>query len=473
MRETARWRRIGIQIPLGFSSGIPLYLTGSTLLAWLATANADVSFKTIGAFSLVALPYNCKWLFAPLLDRFGLPLLSRRRDWMLVTQLCLAVSIAWLGAVNAPFNLATAAIVAVVVAFFSASQDIVIDAYRTDSLGKGERGRGGAAYVTGYRIAMIAASSGALLMANHISWQSVYWILASMMSVGVVATFLAPPLVNSTPPRNLRDAVVEPFVEFFQRRGAIIALLFIMLYKVGDFVALQMVTPFLLKELHFDLVDVALLQKFLGIGATIVGAAIGGVAVDRIGVRKGLLIFGVVQAIANIGYVFLAMSGKNYGVLVVAIGFDNLCNGLGTVAFVAYLMSMCHRKFSAAQHALLASAMTILARLLTATSGYVVEFVGWEGFFAITIVVAAPALVLWKWLPAGLDEQKPEEAKQAKAIVRIIAQGVSLTFFALSVWKFVEGNWKVGTGLIVPALAFLAYSLASAAPSSQKSDDEQ
>ncbi len=461
MSDDATRRRIWIQAPLGFSSGVPLYLTGSTLGAWLATA--DVSIKAIGVFALVALPYNLKFLWAPFLDRYNLPFLSRRRDWMVVSQLLLTVSIVALGAVDAPLNLGTAAVLAIAVALFSAGQDIVVDAYRTDLLHSGERGKGGAAYVTGYRVAMIITSTGALLMADYISWRYVYWILSSLMMVGVIATFFAPTLPAIAPPRNLKDAVVKPLAEFFSRDGAIIAIVFIMLYKLGDYVAMHMVTPFLIKELHFELTEIALLQKFVGLGATIVGAAIGGILVDRIGIRKGLLIFGFGQAIANIGYVFLALSGKSYTGLVLAIGIDNVFNGFGAAAFVAYLMSMCHHKYSAAQHALLASATSVLGRLMTATSGYIVEGIGWAGFFAATIVIAAPALGLWKWLPEGPSDAEASGAiKQPKPIPQIyrtVASGVTVAFAAASVWKFTQGNWKLGIGLAVPTLCFLAYVL--------------
>lgn len=233
-----------------------------------------------------------------------------------------------------------------------------------------------------------------------------------------------------------------------------------MLYKLGDFVAMYMISPLLLKELQFELTEVALLQKFVGISATIVGAAIGGMLVDRIGIRRGLLYFGVAQALANIGYVGLALVGKDYNVLVAAIAIDNVCNGLGAAAFVAFLMSMCHHKYSAAQHALLASAMTVVARLVTATSGWIIESISWAGFFALTIVVAAPALILWRWLPAAPGEADAGEAdaRPVKPMYRTIVAGASLFFASMAGWKFYDGNWKLGLGLIVPTLAFLAYS---------------
>ncbi len=461
--------RIWIQAPLGFSSGVPLYLTGSTLSAWLATEG--ISTKAIGLFSLVALPYNLKWLWAPVLDRYSLPFLGRRRGWMVLFQVLLVAAIAVLGAVDAPFNVRTAAIVAIGVAFFSACQDVVVDAYRTDLLSEKERGKGGAAYVTGYRVAMIMASTGALLLADQMSWRSVYWILASLMSVGMVAAILAPALPEVAAPRTLRLAVVKPLTEFFRRPGALVAIAFVMLYKLGDYVAMYMIPTLLLKDLEFGLTEVALLQKFIGISATIVGAAAGGIIVDRIGIRKGLLYFGLAQALANIGYVLLAIVGRDYAVLVGAIAIDNVCNGLGAAAFVAYLMSMCHHKYSASQHALLASAMTIVARLVTATSGWIIEGVGWAGFFSLSIVVSAPALILWKWLPSGpgTSDAQVREPKPVGPVMRAAAGGAALFFASMAAWKFFDGNWKLGIGLVVPTLAFVAYYAVAGKP---PEDDE-
>lgn len=463
--------RIWIQAPLGFSSGVPLYLTGGTLSAWLATEG--VSLKAIGLFSLVALPYNLKWLWAPVLDRYSLPWLGRRRDWMILFQLLLVLSIAALGSTNAPFNVTTAAIVAVGVAFFSACQDVVVDAYRTDLLSNTERGKGGAAYVTGYRIAMIVGSTGAWLMASWMSWRVVYWILASLMSVGMIAAILAPALPVVAAPRTLRLAVVKPFTEFFRRPGALVAIAFVMLYKLGDSVAGYMIPTLLLQELAFELDKIAWLQKFVGISGTIVGAAIGGILVDRIGIRKGLLYFGLAQALANIGYVVLAMAGRDYTILVGAIAIDNVFNGMGAAAFVAYLMSMCHHKYSAAQHALLASAMTVLGRLVTATSGWIIEFVGWPGFFALSIVVAAPALILWKWLPSGPgSKDAPARApKPAGPALRAVAGAGALFFAGMAGWKFFEGNWKLGIGLVVPTLAFVAYYAVAGKPPDDDDDE--
>jgi PAT family beta-lactamase induction signal transducer AmpG len=455
-----------VQAPLAFSAGLPLLLTGDTLKTWLATE--DVGIDTIAAFALVSLPYNFKWLWAPLLDRYPLPLLDRRRGWMLVFQVLLAVTIAALGAVDAPHSLGTLGVLAVAVAFLSASQDILIDAYRTDVVAAAERGRASAVYIGGYRVANIVAGTGALLLAAHIEWRTVYWIMASLMTVGAVATWLAPAPPTTAPPRDLGQAVVRPLAEFLRRRGALVAILFVLFYKIGDYVAGDMMGPFLLRGPGFDLTEIALLRKLVGLGATIAGAALGGILADRVGVRRGLLWFGIAQAVANLGYVLLALTGKSYAGLVAAIAIDNVCNGLGAAAFVAYLMSLCDRRFSATQYALLSSMATVVGRLLSAASGWIISGVGWAGFFAATIVAAAPALLLIRWLPDGIQPAAAPLGPRARAVTG----SIGLALAALIAWSFVAGDWRLAIGLIVPALFLSAYALVSGPARDDDGDDD-
>lgn len=398
-------RRVGIQLPLGFASGVPLLLTGSTLVAWLS--DAGVSVETIGLFALVGVPYTFKFLWAPLLDRFSVPLLGRRRGWIVLSQFLLFCAIAWMGLQDPSASALHIAVAALAVAFLSATQDIVVDAYRTDALHGDERGRGSATYVIGYRIAMIVSGAGALMMADHLSWRLVYFAMAALMLVGMVATWFAPAPAEMPPPQNLYKAIVEPLKEFFWRRGALFALAFVMLYKFGDALASNLTMKFLL-DLEFSKTDVGLIQKFLGLGATIVGCSIGGYWADRIGLWKALLIFGAAQAVANAGYLALAVTGKSYPVLIAAIGIDNICNGLGTAAFVAYVMSLCHRSFSATQYALLTSAAALLGRTLGASAGYMQRATGWAGFYAITIAVAAPALVMLLAMRRDIDARETD-----------------------------------------------------------------
>jgi PAT family beta-lactamase induction signal transducer AmpG len=459
------WRRIWVQAPLAFSAGLPLLLCGETLRTWLTTE--DISVDTIAAFTLVALPYNFKWLWAPLLDRYPLPFLDRRRGWMLVVQFLLGATIAVLGTVDAPHNLATLAVLAVAVAFLSATQDILIDAYRADVVAPGERGRAGAVYIGGYRVANLAAGPGALLLATVIEWRTVYWIMAALMAVGVFATLIAPSPPSTAPPRDLRSAVVQPFSEFLRRRGAIVAVLFILLYKIGDSVAGDMMNTFLIRGPGFDLGDIAVYRKFVGLGATIAGATVGGILADRMDVRRSLLLFGMAQALGNIGYVFLALSGKSYAGLVAAIAIDNVCNGLGAAVFVAYLMSLCNQRFSATQYALFTSLVTAVGRMMTATSGGIIGSLGWAGFFGLTIVAAVPALVLIRWLPEGVQPAAPPQRRAYRLLAAAIAAGLGV----LIGWNFAFGDWKLAIGLIVPSLCFGAYALVTG-PRGADDDDE-
>lgn len=392
----SKLRRIGLQAPLGFASGLPLLLTRRTLATWLGYVGVDV--KAAAAFSLIALPYNLKILWAPLLDRFRLPWLDRRRDWMVALQVLLIASIVLLGSLDPVTALGTVAVVAFVVAFVSASHDIVIDAYRTDLLRPDERGRATGLYVAGYRVGMIAASALALLLADWSSWQVAYSLIAALLLVGTAATLAGPRLDSQTRPKTVRAAFVDPLREFAQRPGAGVAFAFILLYKLGDTVTAPMVS-FFLPTVDYSLTQIALVEKGFGLAATIIGALLGGVLTDKLGMRRGLLLFGIAQAAANVGYVGIALTGPTTGGLIAAIGIDNLCNGFGTAAFVAFLMSLCHHKFSATQYALFTSASTLLGHLFGAGAGVVVETIGWPGFFLATIAVAVPALLLIPWLP--------------------------------------------------------------------------
>ncbi len=395
-----RARRIGIQGPLGFGSGVPLYLTGGTLTAWMTVAGVDL--KAIGLFALVALPYNLKFLWAPLLDRYAPPLWSGRRGWMVTFQLCLIAAIALMAGVDPRGNPEALVVVALMVVCLSATLDIVVDAYRTDVLEREERGRGTAAYVIGYRTALILTGGGAIALSRWVPWPVLYLCMAGLMTVAIVGTLAAPAEPETTPPPSLRAAVIEPFAELFRRRGALVAIAFVLLFKVGDWLSMQLLYPFLDGRGYSEL-EIGLVQKFAGMSATIAGAVIGGAMVDRIGVRRALLWFGGAQAFANAGYVWLAVSPHSVPGLIGAVVVDNLCNGLGMAAFLALIMSLCDRRFSAAQYALLTSASSVVGRILSAASGFIVTAVGWAAFFAGTIALAVPALVLIRWLPRDAE----------------------------------------------------------------------
>ncbi len=378
-------------MPLGFAAGLPLFLSRNTLTAWLYVSG--VSIEAVGLFALVSLPYNFKFAWAPVLDRFRLPWLTRRRGWILAAQLGLVAAIGVMGTLDAATMTAQLALMAIVVASLSASQDIVVDAYRSDVLGDNERGRGSAAYVAGYRVALIVTGSGALMISPYVGFGVAYWLVAALMLGGILATLKAPPAPRAKPPESMARAIVDPLRELFRRRSALLALAIVLTYKLGDTVAEHMITAFLLDSGYSEL-DIGLWKQAMGMGATIVGAVVGGVMIDRIGVTRGLLLFGLLQALANLGYMAIALAGKSHALLIVAIGVDNLCNGLGTAALMAFLLALCNKRFSATQYALLTSASSILGRSMGAGAGYVATAVGWTGFFAISMAAAVPALLM-------------------------------------------------------------------------------
>lgn len=391
--------RAWLLVALGFSSGLPLLLVGGTLSAWMT--NEGIDLKTIGIFTLVGMPYTLKFLWAPLMDLVELPFLGRRRGWILVTQVGLIGAIAAMGAFNPKDSPVAMAALALLVAFFSASQDVVSDAWRTDTLSEAERGFGVATFVMGYRFGMIAAGALALSLSQFIGWSRTYWIMAALMVVGVLATLVAREPENHRPPRTLAEAAVVPFVDYFRRNGAILALLFLLLYKLGDAIAGGMTTPFFLK-LGFTNLEVGAISKGVGMAATIVGALFGGALMAKLGTRRALFIFGALQALTNLTYLALALVGKNHLMLAAAICTDNVCGGMATTAFGAFTMALCNKRFSATQFALLSALANLGSRLLTATSGWLAEGLGWAGFFGLTVVLAIPALVLLAFLPEGI-----------------------------------------------------------------------
>lgn len=380
---------------LGISSGLPLYLTSKTLQAWMTVEG--VNLGAIGLFSLVGLPYSFKFLWSPLLDRFVPPFLGRRRGWLVLTQIGLILAIAAMSLQNPAQALQLLAINALLIAFFSATQDIAVDAYRTDVLEKREMGAGAAVFVLGYRVALLVTGSLALIVADHLPWQIVYLFLASLMVIGLLTAVWAPePLLKTEPPETLADAVILPFAEFFQRLGhlrGLMILVFITLYKLGDALAANMATPFLLKT-GFTQTDIGTIQGGMGLLATIVGTLAGGALLSRWGINRSLWIFGGFQAISNLAYFTLAKLGQNYPFMVAAINIENFCAGLGTAAFIAFFMSLCNQRFSATQFALLSSLMAVSRDILVAPAGKLAEATGWPMFFLISFLAAIPGLLL-------------------------------------------------------------------------------
>jgi MFS transporter, PAT family, beta-lactamase induction signal transducer AmpG len=390
-------RRMLVMVLLGFSSGLPLPLTSGTLQAWLTVAGLDI--RSIGVFSLVGLPYALKFLWAPLMDRFVLPWLGRRRGWVVPAQLLLFLLIGLMGLIDPRHAPLFLAVFAVLVAFTSASQDIVVDAYRTDLLPDGERGAGAALFVLGYRIAMLAAGAFALVLSDQVGWQKTYLVMAFLMWVGVAGTLLGPePSRGSTGPKSLKEAIWGPLADFFSLPKASAILLLVVLYKLGDAYAGALTTAFLIRGVGFTVTDVGLINKAMGLIATIVGALFGGAFMVRLGLFRSLILFGVLQMVSNLSFMALAWLGHNYPMMVFAVAFENLSGGMGTAAFVAFLMAVCNPRFSATQFALLSS-LSALGRVLVApTSGYLVEATGWAFFFLLTTVIALPGLFLVWWL---------------------------------------------------------------------------
>ena len=378
-------------LPLGFSSGLPLALTAGTLQAWLTVDGVDL--RTIGIFSLVGLPYTLKFFWSPVMDRYAPPWLGRRRGWILLCQLALIAGLgtmAWAGVAEAP---ALIAALALTVAFLSASQDIAFDAYRTDVLRPEDRGVGAAVSVTGYRIAMLVSGAGALILSEYLGWQGTYVLMAGLLLIGMAAIWFSPEPTQHVPiPRTLGEAVQGPLQEFFARSPAYLLLGLIVLYKLGDAFAGSLSTAFLIRGVGFSPSEVGIVNKGMGLAATILGALAGGALMTRLGLFRALLVFGILQAVSNLGFMLLAGLGKNYVVMVLVIAVENLAGGMGTAAFVALLMSLCDHRYSATQYALL-SAVAALGRVVVGPpSGYLVELVGWGSFFLLTFLAALPGL---------------------------------------------------------------------------------
>ncbi len=383
-----------ILILLGFASGLPLALTAGTLQAWLTVENVDI--KTIGFFSLVGQAYVLKFLWSPMMDRYTPSFLGRRRGWLLTTQILLIASIVGMAFMNPTEHLWWLAAFAVLVAFFSASQDIVFDAYKTDLLSAEERGVGAAVSVMGYRISMLVSGGIALWMADaFLSWKQLYLLMAGLMLIGVVATLIAKnPTEDCAPPTSLKDAIYEPLAEFFSRNNAWIILLLLIFYKMGDAFVMALNTNFLLNGLGFSLSEVGAVNKTVGMTATIIGALLGGYLMKEMSLFKALLVFGILQGVSNIGYWFLAVTPANIYSMGSIIFLENIFSGMGTAAFVALLMTLCNKSLSATQFALL-SALSAVGRVyIGPIASILVSSYGWPLFYLISIGVAVPGIIL-------------------------------------------------------------------------------
>ncbi len=403
-------------LALGIFSGLPLALTASTLGAWLTEAHVDKT--SIGLFAAVTTPYALKFLWSPLIDGTSFPLLSRlfgrRRGWLIATQVALMASIALLAFANPEVSPWFTALCALLVAIASASQDIVIDAYRVERLSPEQQGAGAAAIVLGYRLGMIISAAGALYLASFMSWKSTYLVMALFMGIGIVVTFLSsePPEGKEPSPAYhgnlrqwLRDAVIAPFADFMTRPHWLAILLFILLYKLGDAFMGVMTNPFLL-EIGFEKQQIATVVKLYGVIATILGSFIGGAMVFRLGTARTLWVCGIFHMLTNLMFVAQAKIGADVTFLGLSISLENISGGMGTAAFVAFMSSLTHVRFTATQYALLSSFSAFGRTWLSTPAGWFADTMGWEGFFILATALAIPGLITLAWLQKRVQMEK-------------------------------------------------------------------
>lgn len=399
--QQPRWRDIlaspkmvAIMV-LGAASGFPNQITESALQAWLKDSGANNT--TIGILSYVALPYLFKFLWAPVIDRFPLPLLGRRRGWIALTQLALAAAIGVFALQNPEVSLTPVAVCAVVIVFFSATQDIAIDAYRTDVAQPNERGLAAAANNLGYRTSAWLASAFALVVADFFGWKPAFLILAAIMAAFCFATLFAPePRYEHQPPRTLGESLVVPLRELLGTPSAVAFIALVILFKVGDAFALRLFTPFMM-DVGFGKTEIALVLKSLFTASAVIGAIFGGLAMVRLGLLNSMLIFGVMQAASNFLYYALALTGKNYPLMIAAVSVDNVAGSMGNIAAVALIMALCDVRYSAFQYALLSAFALTPRYLLGGPAGWLADKAGWDTYYIVSVLLAVPGLLL-VWL---------------------------------------------------------------------------
>jgi PAT family beta-lactamase induction signal transducer AmpG len=395
-------RRMLICIFTGFSSGLPLYILLNLLPAWLRSEG--IGLMAIGLFALIQFPYTWKFIWSPLLDRYALPVLGRRRGWMLLTQLGLLASIGTLGALSPRDQLDWVVALTVALAFLSATQDIVLDAYRRELLKEDELGLGNSVHVNAYKVAGLVPGALSLILADHLPWLLVFAITALFMLPGMIMTLMVrEPQIAAGSPRTLREAVVEPFHEFITRNGwqsALLVLAFIFLYKLGDSMCTALATPFYL-DMGFSKSEIGLVAKNAGLWPSVFGGLLGGLWMVRLGINRALWLFGLVQLVAILGFAWLAWLGPQTAIearqlvqLALVIGLEALGVGLGTAAFVAYIARTTHPLYTATQFALFTSLAAVPRTFVNATTGFLVEQMGWFGFFLLCTVLALPGMLL-------------------------------------------------------------------------------
>ncbi|PJA31518.1 MAG: AmpG family muropeptide MFS transporter [Zetaproteobacteria bacterium CG_4_9_14_3_um_filter_53_7] len=394
-------RNMLICIFTGFASGLPLYLLLNLLPAWLRSEGVDLA--TIGLFALIQFPYTWKFLWSPLLDRYALPLLGRRRGWMLLTQGLLLVVIAILGGFSPQSELTMIIIFSTLLAFLSATQDIALDAYRREILSDLELGLGNSVHINAYRLAGLVPGSLALILSDHLPWHTVFIITALFMLPGMAMTLLVREPTVAVRPKSLREAVIEPFREFIHRdgwRGALTVLAFIFLYKLGDSMCTALATPFYL-DMGYSKTEIGLIAKNAGLWPAVIGGLLGGLWMVKIGINRALWLFGFVQLGSIFGFAWLASLGTQESIgaveltsLAIVIGLEAFGVGVGTAAFVAYIARATHPAYTATQFALFTSLAAVPRTFLNAGAGWLVETFGWTEFFLLCAILAVPGMLL-------------------------------------------------------------------------------
>lgn len=388
---------------LGVASGLPLALTGGTFQAWATVAG--VSLKQIGFLTLVGIAYTFKFLWAPLIDRYAPPILGRRRGWMVIAQVLLGVALIAMGVLNPVQDLIWLALLATLVAFLSATQDIAFDAYSTEVLDKDERAAGAAIRTLGYRIGMVLSGGFGMVMAERwLGWGGMYMVMGALMFLFAFVSMLSPEPKESQAPRTLQEAFVVPFKDFFSRPEAWAILLLIILYKLGDAFAGALSTTFLIRGAGFSAEIVGWMNKILAVIASILGALFGGALMNKLGLYRSLMLFGILQALSNLAYWLVAVVPQNLPVMALAVGFENICGGMGTAAFVVLVMGLCNVKYTATQFALL-TALSSVGRVFLAgpLTPPIVEALGWPSFFLLTVAIALPGLMLLRWHKSRIE----------------------------------------------------------------------
>ena len=387
-------KKMGICCLTGFSSGLPLFILISLIPAWLRIENIDL--KVIGLFSLIQLPFTWKFIWAPIFDRYKI-LMGRRRGWLIVFQILLLLSIASLGFFDAAIDLKTIALISFLIAIFSASHDVVIDAYRREILDDAELGIGNAIHVNAYKISSLIPGSLSLILADMSSWQNVFLITSLFMLIGIGMTLtVKEPVTQFIQPKNLKDSVIQPFISFFKKNGrenALYILLFIFLYKLGDSMATALVTPFYI-DLNFSMTEIGIIAKNAGLWASVIGGFLGGIWMIKIGINKALWIFGFLQLVTIIPFIVLSMVGHNLILLGITVGLESFAMGLGTTALIAFISKQTDPRYTATQFALFTSLASIPRSITNASTGFIVESLGWTNFFYLCFMLAIPGMLL-------------------------------------------------------------------------------